>query len=87
MATTAVEAIGEIITNLGGTPHGKTVVEALEELKALIGEGIVDPDVVEQVLAEHPEWTTTVQDGSITFAKFADDAHYMTTDEVLALYE
>lgn len=39
MADTAVEAIGEIIANLGGTMTAKTVVPALEELKDLLGEG------------------------------------------------
>ena len=31
------------------------------------------PSTVEDVLADHPEWTTTVQDGSITEAKLATD--------------
>ena len=31
------------------------------------------PDMVEDVLTAHPEWTTTVQDGSITKAKLATD--------------
>ena len=31
------------------------------------------PATVEDVLADHPEWTTTVQDGSITKAKLATD--------------
>lgn len=87
MAETAVPVVGEIISNLGDTMTAKTLVPALEELRDTIGSGIVDPEVVEEVLAEHPEWTTTVQDGSISFGKLANDAHYMTTAEVLALYE
>lgn len=87
MADTAVPVVGEIISNLGGTMTAKTLVPALEELKEVIGSGIVDPSVVEEVLEQHPEWTTTVQNGSVTLAKLADDAHYMTTDDVLALYE
>lgn len=39
MADTAIEAIGEIIANLGGTMTAKTLVPALEELKDLLGEG------------------------------------------------
>lgn len=31
------------------------------------------PSTVEDVLADHPEWTTTVQDGSITEAKLGTD--------------
>lgn len=47
MADTAVEAIGEIVTNLGGTlsEDADTVVEALEELKALLGEGGIEAAV------------------------------------------
>ena len=86
MADTAVPTIGEIVRNLGGTPTAKTVVPALEELKALLGEGGIS-DAVDAWLDAHPEATTTVQDNSVTLAKLASDAHYMTTDEVLALYE
>lgn len=85
MADTAVPTIGEIIGNLGGTPTAKTVVPALEELKALLGEGGI-ADAVDAWLEAHPE-AITVQDGSISFVKLASDAHYMTTDEILALYE
>lgn len=91
MDETAVPVVGEIISNLGGTMTAETLVPALEELKDVIGTGIADPEVVAEAvdawLDEHPEATTTVQDGSITYAKLASDAHYMTTDEVLALYE
>ena len=37
-------------------------------------------------LEAHPEATTTVEDGSVTFAKLASDADYMTTEEVLGFY-
>lgn len=54
MADTAVEAIGEIVTNLGGTlsEDADTVVEALEELKDLLGEGGID-EAVRAYLEEH----------------------------------
>ena len=86
MADTAVPTIGEIVRNLGGTPTATTVVPALEELKTLLGEGGI-AEAVDAWLDAHPEATTTVQDNSVTLAKLASDAHYMTTDEVLALYE
>ena len=31
------------------------------------------PSTVEDVLADHPEWTTTIQDGAVTLAKLASD--------------
>lgn len=81
MADTAVPTIGEIITNLGGTPTAQTIVPALEELRDAIGSGLVDPSVVEEVLAGHPEWTTTVQDNSVTGRKLAIPYWDWVTDE------
>lgn len=54
MADTAVPTIGEIITNLGGTlsEDADTVVEALEELKDLLGEGGID-EAVRAYFEEH----------------------------------
>lgn len=52
MADTAVPTIGEIITNLGGTPTAATIVPALEELNALLGEGGID-SAVREYLEEH----------------------------------
>lgn len=43
MADTAVPTIGEIITNLGGTPTAQTIVPALEELRDAIGSGACGP--------------------------------------------
>ena len=43
------------------------------------------PATVEDVLADHPEWTTTVQDGAVTIPKL-NGATYMSTAQVLALY-
>ena len=43
------------------------------------------PSTVEDVLTDHPEWTTTVQDGAVTIPKLSG-ATYMTTAQVLALY-
>ena len=71
MADTAVETIGEIIANLGGTMTATTVVPALDELKDLLGEGGIT-DAVNAWLEDHPEATTTVQDNSLTTDKYQD---------------
>lgn len=77
MADTAVEAIGEIIANLGGTMTAKTVVPALEELKDLLGEGGITPavdawmdenggDYIHEYITEHGlEVGYTVTDGDL----------------------
>lgn len=77
MADTAVEAIGEIIANLGGTMTAETVVPALEELKDLLGEGGITPAVdawmdengdayIQQYITEHGlEVGYTVTDGDL----------------------
>ena len=77
MADTAVEAIGEIIANLGGTMTAKTVVPALEELKDLLGEGGITPAVdawmdehgdayIHEYITEHGlEVSYTVTDGDL----------------------
>lgn len=87
MADTAVETIGEIIANLGGAMTATTVVPALDELKDLLGEGGIT-DAVDAWLEEHPEATTTVEDGSITAAKFAEDVFgVLDADAIDALFE
>ena len=87
MADTAVETIGEIIANLGGAMTATTVVPALDELKDLLGEGGITA-AVDAWLEEHPEATTTVEDGSITAAKFAGDVFgVLDADAIDALFE
>ena len=87
MADTAVPVVGEIIANLGGTMTAETIVPALEELKGLLGEGGIT-DAVDAWLEEHPEATTTVEDGSITAAKFAEDVFgVLDADAIDALFE
>lgn len=76
----AVTVINRITENLGGSPTATTVVPALEELEQAIGSGI-DPSVVEQVLEEHPEWTTTLQDGAVTLVKFSDEMYTLLSVE------
>ena len=83
MADTAVPIIREIITNLGGTSDATTVVEALSDLKDLLGEGGIS-EAVDAWLDEHPEATTTVEDDAITRAKI-NESVALTSDELAAI--
>lgn len=49
--------------------YDSAIQDAIDALDAAV-EAI--PDTVEDVLSDHPEWTTTVQDGAVTEAKLAD---------------
>lgn len=78
MADTVVPTIGEIIANLGGTMTAKTVVPALEELKAALGEGGITASVdawmdengdeyIQQYVIDHGlEVNYAVTDGDLT---------------------
>jgi hypothetical protein len=50
--------------------YDSAIQDAIDALDAAVEQM---PDMVEDVLADHPEWTTTVQDGSITKDKLATD--------------
>lgn len=80
---TAVPVINRMTATLGGTPTATTVVEALLELEAVIGSGIVDPEAiataVDAYFEEHPE--AMLQDGSVTGPKFAVPYWGWATDE------
>lgn len=70
MADTAVPTIMEIVHDLGGSGDPKTVVPALLLLRDALGSLASDIDqAVSDWLDDHPEATTTVEDGSITYAK------------------
>lgn len=70
--TTALDVLDGIAQDLGGTGGHDTLVPELQEIRELLGgEGI--PNAVDAWLDAHPEATTTVQDGSITGVKIADD--------------
>ena len=69
----------EIINKLNGEQVGELqpprsrVEILLQEILEKIGGGEVDPEAIEQAvydwLDEHPEATTTVEDGAISYAK------------------
>lgn len=74
--TTELEVLDQIVDVLGGqSGQYETVVPVLQQIKELLASGITDPESIAAAVAawldEHPEATTTVQDGSITFAKLA----------------
>jgi len=76
--TTELEVLDEIVDTLGGqSGQYETVVPVLQQIKELLAAGITDPEAIAEAVAawldEHPEATTTVQDGSITGVKIADD--------------
>ena len=50
--------------------YDSAIQDAIDALDAAVEQL---PSTVEDVLADHPEWTTTVQDGSITKDKLATD--------------
>jgi len=84
--TTELEVLDEIVDVLGGqSGQYETVVPTLQQIKELLASGVVDPEAIAAAVAawldEHPEATTTVQDGSITGVKIADDT---ITDAKLA---
>ena len=74
---TAVPIINAMIAALGGTPTATTVVPALNQLAEVIG--TVDPEAIEAAvnawLDEHPEATTTVEDGAINRQKLAESMY------------
>ncbi len=74
--TTELEVLDEIVDVLGGqSGQYDTVVPVLQQIYTLLEAGITDPEAIAEAvtawLDEHPEATTTVQDGSITDAKLA----------------
>ena len=76
--TTELEVLNQIVEVLGGqSGQYETVVPVLQQIYTLLEAGITDPEAIAEAvtawLDEHPEATTTVQDGSITGVKIADD--------------
>lgn len=69
---TSLGVLHEILNNLGDSNTYLTVVDALEALLNVLGEGGIG-EAVSDWLAAHPEATTTVQNGSITLLKLAND--------------
>lgn len=74
---TAVPIINAMIAALGGTPTETTLVPALTQLAEVIGS--VDPEdikaAVDEWLDEHPEATTTVENGAINRHKLAESMY------------
>ena len=87
MADTVIPTIMDIASDHGwpGGEMPETVIEALGVLAGYIGGGDIDPEVIEQAVSDwlddHPEATTTVEDGSITAAKFAPGVFVVLDDD------
>ena len=72
MADTELEVLDEIVDVLGGTSgQYETVVPTLRQIKELLGDEAL-AGYVGAWLDEHPEATTTVEDDSLTTAKYKD---------------
>lgn len=69
---TSLGVLHEILNNLGDSNTYLTVVDALEALLNVLGSGGIG-QAVSDWLEAHPETTTTVQNGSITLLKLAND--------------
>ena len=54
-----------------GEPYDDAIQDAIDGLNDAVA---ALPDTVEDILEDHPEWTTTVQDGAISTVKLADRA-------------
>lgn len=84
--TTELEVLDQIAEVLGGqSGQYETVVPVLQQIKELLASGITDPESIAEAvtawLDEHPEATTTVQDGSITVMKLAQDVIGLLDDK------
>ena len=64
-----------------GENYDTAIQEAIDGLNTAVAEL---PDTVEGILEEHPEWTTTVQDGSISVPKLASDVRSSLSGAILA---
>lgn len=70
IASTASFGIHVLQSATEGMTPGENYDTAIQDAIDGLNEAVAElPDTVEGILEEHPEWTTTVQDGSITDAK------------------
>lgn len=64
-----------------GENYDTAIQDAIDGLNEAVAEL---PDTVEDILEDHPEWTTTVQDGSISVPKLASDVRSSLSGAILA---
>lgn len=64
-----------------GENYDTAIQDAIDGLNAAVAEL---PDTVEGILEDHPEWTTTVQDGSISVPKLASEVRSSLSGAILA---
>lgn len=74
---TLAEHVGDVADNVDGLQINMGKAQGdIEELKNLVGVFVADVDEsVQAWLDEHPEATTTVQDGAVTKAKLGNDIY------------
>lgn len=86
IASTASFGVRILPSALDGAEPGEVYDSAIQDAIDGLNEAVAElPDTVEGILEEHPEWTTTVQDGSITDAKLVQSGGILDRVERLTL--
>lgn len=85
IASTANFGIHVLQSATEGMTPGENYDTAIQDAIDGLNEAVAElPDTVEDILEEHPEWTTTVQDGSISVPKLASDVRSSLSGAILA---
>ena len=72
IASTADFGVRVLRSATDGMTPGETYDNAIQDAIDGLNDAVTAlPDTVEGILTDHPEWTTTVQDGSVTLDKLA----------------
>lgn len=85
IASTANFGIHVLQSATDGMTPGEVYDSAIQDAIDGLNEAVAElPDTVEGILEDHPEWTTTVQDGSISVPKLASDVRSSLSGAILA---
>lgn len=85
IASTASFGVRILPSALDGAEPGEVYDTAIQDAIDGLNEAVAElPDTVEDILEEHPEWTTTVQDGSISVPKLASEVRSSLSGAILA---
>ena len=88
IASTADFCIRILRSAIDGAEPGETYDNAIQDAIDGLNDAVEAlPTTVEGILEDHPEWTTTVQDGSITKAKFEAGAVAVTPNLIVGRLE
>lgn len=85
IASTANFGVRILPSALDGAEPGENYDNAIQDAIDGLNEAVnALPTTVEGILDDHPEWTTTVQDGSISVPKLASDVRSSLSGAILA---